>query len=89
MTAKVTTDEERLAAKERRDRRGGARPGAGRPKKLLTIDLPKDFYRELSALARHMGTPPDQVAANLIMAHIEAARNRNPMDVEWTVESEQ
>ena len=70
---------------ERRGR-GGPRPGAGRPQVRLLLKLPKDYYSKLLAFSQDVGRPPDEVAANLIMAHLEA--RRNPMEPEMIVESD-
>lgn len=53
------------------DRRGGARPGAGRPKlPRVTVTLPQNLYDFLTGMAEADGRPPDEYSAELLATTI-------------------
>lgn len=59
-------------------KRGGWRPGSGRPKTHLVINLPKNWYARLVEWSQFEGKSPAEIATNLIITQLEQRRGSIP-----------
>lgn len=57
---------------------GGRRRGAGRRQVRLMLRFEPEDYARLQAFARDLDSPPDDVAKNIVLAHLEMRRSPFP-----------
>lgn len=71
------------------DKRGGARPGAGRPRvPRVTVTLPQHLYDFLLFMDERTGKPPDEYATELLTAALVRTINEVADPEQWLEEEQ-